>query len=224
MLCLLAVILSLTAPAQAQTALTFPDPGDILGVSGRLIQKDYIFSENYTCDAWQWSFPSQWDAERIGLVMSGIAQAVFGWQSQSTVVDGCDAYVFTRSDAEQVVLFPYYEGAVLLLVPPGCELIPITHATPAPTNTPGPVAVPAQTVAPSSGSGAGSASAGFSGGSWEWQTVQVDCPSCVGGRCSVCNGTGWYRLYGQKVACSTLCSSCNGLGTISQRQYVYVNY
>lgn len=57
---------------------------------------------------------------------------------------------------------------------------------------------------------------------YEWRTVEVDCPSCVNGSCSICNGTGWYRLYGQRVACSVLCSACKGLGVIVQRQYVPV--
>ena len=57
---------------------------------------------------------------------------------------------------------------------------------------------------------------------YEWRTVEVDCPSCVNGSCSVCNGTGWYRLYGQRVACSVLCSACKGSGVIVQSQYVPV--
>lgn len=64
--------------------------------------------------------------------------------------------------------------------------------------------------------------AGQGTGHYEWRTVEVDCPSCVGGTCSVCNGSGWYRLYGERVACSVLCSACKGLGVIVQRQYVYV--
>ena len=82
----------------------------------------------------------------------------------------------------------------------------------------------------SSGSGGGSSSGGgstssgpsSSGGHWEWRTVEKDCPSCVGGRCPVCNGTGVYRLYGEAVPCRIYCSSCNGLGTITQQEYVYV--
>ncbi len=83
----------------------------------------------------------------------------------------------------------------------------------------------------SSSSGSGGSS-GFDGGSspgtsssgghWEWRTVEKDCPSCVGGRCPVCNGTGVYRLYGEAVPCRIFCSACNGLGTITQQEYVYV--
>ena len=62
-----------------------------------------------------------------------------------------------------------------------------------------------------------------SGGHWEWQTVEKDCPSCVGGRCPVCNGTGTYRLYGEAVPCDRDCSACDGKGTITQQEYVFVN-
>lgn len=64
--------------------------------------------------------------------------------------------------------------------------------------------------------------AGQGTGHYEWRSVERDCPSCVGGVCSVCNGSGWYRLYGERVACSVLCSACRGLGVIVQREYVYV--
>lgn len=62
-----------------------------------------------------------------------------------------------------------------------------------------------------------------SGGHWEWRTVERDCPSCSGGRCPVCDGTGTYRLYGESVPCDRYCSACDGQGTITQQEYVYVS-
>ena len=60
-------------------------------------------------------------------------------------------------------------------------------------------------------------------GHWEWRTVEKDCPSCVGGSCPVCHGTGTCRLYGEEVPCDRYCSACDGRGTIIQQEYVFVN-
>ena len=65
-------------------------------------------------------------------------------------------------------------------------------------------------------------SGGGSTGHWEWQKVKVDCPSCVGGICPLCNGSGVYRMYGQSIPCERRCSVCDGLGYFYQDEYVYV--
>ena len=48
------------------------------------------------------------------------------------------------------------------------------------------------------------------GGRWvyEWVEKEVDCPSCYGGSCPICHGTGTYRLYGQAVSCPRECTAC----------------
>ncbi len=56
-------------------------------------------------------------------------------------------------------------------------------------------------------------------GEWRWVDVEVDCPSCVGGVCPICNGTGHVSMYGVQVDCDKVCSSCGGKGTFTQRQY-----
>lgn len=56
-------------------------------------------------------------------------------------------------------------------------------------------------------------------GEWRWVDVEVDCPSCVGGVCPICHGTGSISMYGVKVQCDKTCSSCGGKGTFTQRQY-----
>ena len=83
----------------------------------------------------------------------------------------------------------------------------------------------AQFPSPAGGSSSGgsSGSDSSSGGHWEWQTVERDCPSCVGGTCPICHGTGTYRLYGQEVSCPRDCTACDGRGTITQQEYVYVS-
>ena len=56
-------------------------------------------------------------------------------------------------------------------------------------------------------------------GEWRWVDVEVDCPSCVNGECSVCHGNGYTSMYGVRVDCDPLCKSCGGKGTFTQRQY-----
>ena len=72
-------------------------------------------------------------------------------------------------------------------------------------------------------SNSSNASSGSSNGHWEWQTVKKDCPSCVGGTCPICHGTGTYSLYGTSTACPRSCTACNGLGYFYQQEYVYVS-
>lgn len=48
------------------------------------------------------------------------------------------------------------------------------------------------------------------------QRVEVDCPYCHGGRCSLCNGSGIYRNYGTAVECDPDCAACDGRGTVAQ--------
>ena len=74
----------------------------------------------------------------------------------------------------------------------------------------------------SSSSGSSSSGDSSSGSHYEWQTVKKDCPSCTGGRCPICGGSGWYTRYGERVSCSTTCRSCGGSGYIYQREYVLV--
>lgn len=64
---------------------------------------------------------------------------------------------------------------------------------------------------------------GGSSGHWEWREVEVDCPSCTFGNCSVCGGDGVYERYGEKVSCDPDCSSCDGKGKFKQKEYVYVS-
>lgn len=78
------------------------------------------------------------------------------------------------------------------------------------------------TPRPSSSGGSPASGSTSSAGHWEWRTVEKDCPACVGGRCPVCNGTGTYRLYGEAVPCDRYCSACDGRGTYTQQEYVYV--
>lgn len=45
----------------------------------------------------------------------------------------------------------------------------------------------------------------------KFRRVERTCPECHGsGSCSLCNGTGTFRLYGEEVDCDRVCSFCKG--------------
>ena len=209
------------AVAHADGACTFPDPGELIGQTAQRTHSDYAFSDDYLCDVYQWTYPEGWDADRLGLVITGVAQAVGGWVPRADVIDGYDGYILTGPGGETAMLVPSFGGTVLLLVPPGCELVPVSHATPeptpVPTPSPVPTATPQKTKTPTVRT-----DDSWNTGHWEWRTVEKDCPSCIGGVCSICHGTGTYRLYGEKVSCPTKCTSCNGKGTYTTQEYVHV--
>lgn len=72
------------------------------------------------------------------------------------------------------------------------------------------------------GTDTSSSSSGGSSGHWEYREVEVDCPSCTFGNCSVCGGDGVYERYGEKVSCDPDCSSCDGEGKITRTESVWV--
>ena len=88
--------------------------------------------------------------------------------------------------------------------------------------TPPPTPTPAYVPSPDSGGSSVPDYPPSPGRHLEYQQVKVDCPSCYGGKCSVCNGSGTYRNYGAAVPCDRYCSSCNGLGYFYQSQPVWV--
>ncbi|MCI6378286.1 MAG: hypothetical protein MR842_11135 [Clostridiales bacterium] len=199
-----AALLLAAACGLAETGgCTFPDLSVLLGTPCETLQKNYAFAEDFVCDAYVWAYPQGWTAQD-DLLLATLAQLHGGWSWERGEVEGHDAFLLSGSGGEQAMIVSEFDGRVLALVPAGCDVITVgerIQETPAPEE-------PAPTAA--------------SHGHWEWQTTEVDCPSCVNGWCSVCNGTGIYRLYGQTVACRIYCSSCDGRGTITQRTYVFV--
>ena len=62
----------------------------------------------------------------------------------------------------------------------------------------------------------------YPGGHVEYVAVKQDCFACTNGRCDLCNGSGWYRMYGERVPCTMYCTTCNGLGYWYTTQPVWV--
>lgn len=106
-------------------------------------------------------------------------------------------------------LIPEYKGSLLLVADEGIPFTPIP--TPEPTATPRPTATPKATAKPTS----------VPNGHWEYVSVKQDCFACVGGVCDLCDGSGWYRAYGEKVPCSRLCQTCDGLGWWEQTSMIW---
>ncbi len=194
-------------------ACVFPDLSFLLGTPCEALKKNYAFAEDFVCDAYAWAYPQGWTA-RDDLLLATLAQLHGGWSWEQGVVEGHDAYLLSGDGGERAIIISEFDGRVLALVPVGCGVMSVSEwgqatATPEePAPTPTAPEKPAPTAA--------------SQGHWEWQTREVDCPSCVNGECSTCNGTGIYRLYGEAVPCRLYCNSCNGLGSISQQVYVFV--
>lgn len=107
-------------------------------------------------------------------------------------------------------LIPEYKGSLLVVVDKEIPFAPIP--TPEPTATPGPTAIPKPTAVPTS----------VPSGHWAYIPTQQDCFACVGGTCDLCNGSGWYRAYGEEVPCSTYCQTCDGLGWWETTSMVWV--
>ena len=60
-------------------------------------------------------------------------------------------------------------------------------------------------------------------GHWVYDYVDQVCPECFGSKkCSLCHGTGVYRLYGVSVDCPKECSYCGGTGYVSVLQSSWV--
>lgn len=192
---LLMIILSPCCLAQV-----LPDLQYSLKVSGDRQFTDYAYSDDYICDVWVYARNGQSDAA-IGEWLLECIEDGFAIQKQT--VDGFSAYRAQDEQGLYALLFPDYDGAVMLMVQQNLRYAP---DEPAPTSPP---AQQGGTDAPT-------------GGHWENVLVEQDCPSCAGGSCSICNGTGVYRLYGESVFCPRECSSCDGLGFYITTQMIYV--
>lgn len=187
-LCLMGLLLSGSGRAEA---LPLPDLSVRLGISGEKQQTDYQFSADYSCDVWVYALPQQAETV-VGLWLLDCVEA--GFSVRKTEVEGISAYQVTDAVGQYALLFPKYQGAVMLLMQSG-----MSWEAPAPSVR---------------------SSAGGSAPKYQWVEAEQDCPACVGGVCSLCKGTGWYRLYGEKVLCALQCQVCDGRGTYTIQKYL----
>lgn len=179
-----------------------PDPSEALGQAGALLREDYLFSTDYLCDAYVYLPPE--DASAFLDQYEAIVRDS-GFDISPCVADGQDAYrIESPVSGLYALLFPEYEGRLLFLVQDGMRLSTEPEPTPTPT--------PRATSRPETGGGSAS-----TGSHVEYVIQQTPCLIChTTGKCSLCNGTGIYRAYGESVLCDLWCSYCNGLGYIEQ--------
>lgn len=193
------------------TTEALPDPAEIIGLNPTLFEEEILIGgEEYTSFAFP--MPESMDdfitrysmlATQAGYVISEATMP------QANGKTGPFAYCVSAG-ARKAYIVPDYMGCMLLMV--NNEIEYAHMPTPVPTAPPTPASDPDATEQIIHRPGM----------HVEYRTVEVDCPSCVGGKCSTCNGTGTYRNYGVAVPCSRYCSACGGAGYIVQRQPVWV--
>lgn len=196
---LFCLLLCTTASAQV-----LPDAGAVLNVSPQQQMADYVYSPDYVCDVWVYPRDARTDNRMADWIMAALHS---GYTIRYTTVDGQPAYRLEDANGRYALMFPQYQGAVMLMIQQGMDYAPAL-ATPTPKPTAKPVDDPIITTAPT--------------GYWVWVEVERDCPYCVHGECGTCKGSGVYRLYGQAVDCPRDCAACDGKGTITQKEYQQV--
>lgn len=220
----------------AQAQLLTPDLGACLNVDGTLYLTDYAFSSDYQCDVWVYARNAATDQR----VQTWLLQCIeLGFTVRKTTVEGVNAYTVTDDTGLYAQALPNRDGAVMLLVEsgmrydpaerlaagqptatpvpqPAYDQQPVLAPTPTPAATPFVVDIPVPNLDPDPDPVIIPTPAAER---WEWVEVEKDCPSCYNGTCTICNGSGVYRMYGESVPCRIFCSSCDGLGTYTTREY-----
>lgn len=171
---------------------SFPDPYHFLQDTPELYEADYLYHD-VLYDVYFLDIPDNLEG-----FLDEWEKAL---QENGFVVcrdqkyDEREHVMFFIGPAGTGMLFTDYDGEMLLMVPCEFNYSP-QMPTPAPVQPPGP------------------------GSNGHIEEVEIDCPFCVGGVCDLCHGTGTYHLYGQSRDCPRECSSCDGRGTITQKQWV----
>lgn len=200
----------------ASSAGELPDPADLLGGKAFLYEED-VMAGGVSYMAFTFSMPADYGAflSRYTALAEAAGYAVSG----SRILD-MDAQKIA-SGARAAYLVPDYRGALLLLVNPALDYAALPTPTPTPRPTPKPTPKPETTGGGSSGGGSAYVPTG-GGGHVEYIQVKQDCFACANGKCDLCNGSGWYRMYGEKVPCTIYCTTCDGLGYWYTTQPVWV--
>lgn len=188
-----------------------PDPTDLLGGKG-LIYDDDVTENGAAYIAFTFAMPGDYDT--FLTQYTDLAEAAGYSVSESSIL-GMDAHQIS-SGARSAYLIPDYRGALLFLVNTGLDYAALPTPTPTPRPTPEPTAKPQTSSSPNT------IPAVTSGGHVEYVEVKQDCFACTNGKCDLCNGSGWYRNYGESVPCPIRCTTCDGLGYWYITQPVWV--
>lgn len=194
------------------TAEPVPDPMEIIGQPPIIYEEDVQMEDTlYT----SFAYPMPEDMDEFMEAYIPLAEEA-GYKVSETTLPGTGSkkgpFAFCISaGARKAYLVPNYKGCLLLMVDNDLDFVhipapPATEPLPPPEeDSDEPAYIP-----------------NTPGRHVEYKTAEVDCPSCIGGTCSVCKGTGSVRMYGVAVSCDRDCSSCDGAGYIIQRQPVWV--
>lgn len=116
-------------------------------------------------------------------------------EKETDAVTGEMLYYFWDDQERVVLLVPNSQGEMLLIVEKGVNFTSDAPIALSPTAAPG---------------------------KWVLQSVESDCPACIGGVCDLCNGSGVYRAYGTTTDCSRECKVCDGKGYTESLRHVFV--
>lgn len=167
-----------------------PDPEPLLTGGATFYDGYFELDDGFRGTAYAYPMPENWT---LFLVEYAALCEAAGYTLEKGVQLFQPAWK-AASRGKQAWLIPAYKGCLLVVV--DMDIPFVSTPTPEAVITPRPAAAP--TAVP--------------GGHVEYITTQQDCFACVGGVCGLCNGTGIYRAYGEKVACSVRCQTCDGLG------------
>ena len=95
-----------------------PDPAEILGAQGSVLQSDYTFTAGYVCTAYLYP-----QAENLEAFVSDYTAAAEqnGFTVQPVETEGYTGWQYQAPDGSYALLFPEFEGNVLLLVQNGMQ-------------------------------------------------------------------------------------------------------
>jgi hypothetical protein len=183
-----------------------PDPEPLLSGGAMLYAESFLLDDGFRGIAYAWPMPDNWTlflTEYTALCTDAGYTVEKGMQQRQPAW-------MVSCGGKAVWLIPAYQGCLLMVADRAIPFAPIP--TPEPTATPGPTAIPRPTAAPTS----------VPPGHWSYVSTRQDCFACTGGVCDLCDGSGWYRAYGEKIPCSRYCQTCDGLGWWEVTDLVWV--
>ena len=93
-----------------------PDPAELLGREGKVLQENYQFAAEYICTAYTYPLPEDMDAFKAAYAKQAQEN---GFSVAETQVEGYGALQLSLSDGTSALLVPDFDGAALLLVQNG---------------------------------------------------------------------------------------------------------
>jgi len=93
-----------------------PDPAELLGREGKVLQENYQFAAEYICTAYTYPLPEDMDAFKAAYAKQAEES---GFAVNETGVEGYGALKLSLSDGTYALLLPDFDGVALLLVQNG---------------------------------------------------------------------------------------------------------